>query len=236
MTTKRKRRIVVLAVVVAAVCLFHAPLLRGLAGFLIVDQPTGDYDCVCISPWGNNPNGDRCYDVAADLYRQKPSCRILLVAPDPNRLEKIGAITSFASMSRRELFARRVPQEAVSVLRGQRWNDWATVQTLAAWMRDHPGHSVVLLCGQFHSAQLRRAADAVLEPGDAASVRVRALPNRDYDDTNWWTRRCGYRAFGGHWLLRIQGWLGGGAAAQMPERNADDYERSFLQAFQEKTP
>jgi len=226
----------VAAVVLITVCLVHAPILRGLAGFLIVDQPTDDYGCVCISSWGDRPNGDRCYDVAAGLFHQKPSCRVLLVAPGPDRLEEIGAMTSFTAMSRRELLARGVPQEAVSVLRGERWNDWATARALADWMRDHPGNSVLLLCDQFHSAQLRRVLDAVLDPAEAASVRVRALRSRMCDNTNWWTQRSGYRAFAGSWLLQLQRRFGGGDAAQTAERNAADYERDFLQAFQENTP
>ena len=143
---------------------------------------------------------------------------------------------SFAAMSGRELRDRGVPQEAVSILRGERFNDWATARTLAAWLRDHPGSSVVLLSGQFHSAQLRRALDAGLDPAGAASVRVRALPSRVCDDTNWWTCRPGYRAFGGSWLLKFQSWLGGGDAAQTRERNADDYERDFLQTLPERAP
>jgi hypothetical protein len=236
MTARRKWRIAVLAVVVAAVWLFHAPLLRGLAGLLIVDQPTDDYDCVCISSWGYYPNGDRCYDVAAELYRRKPSCRILLVAPAPNRLAQIGATPSFESMSRRELLARHVSQEAVSVVRGEPWNDWATARALAGWMSDHPGHGVLLLCGQFHSGQMRRAMDAVLEADAAASLHVRALPDRNYDDTNWWTRRCGYRAFAGSWMLRLQSRTDGCDAAKPPEKKADDYERDFLHALPENTP
>jgi hypothetical protein len=236
MQRKRKWRIVALAILVAAACIFHVPLLRGLAGLLIVDQPADDYNCVCIAAWGDNPNGDRCYNAAADLFHQKSSCRVLLIAPEPNRLDEIGVMPSFAAMSRRELGARGVPHEAVSVVRGERFNDWATARTLAAWLRDHPGNSVVLLCGQFHSSQLRRALDAVIEPADAASVRVRALPSRRYDDTNWWTCRPGFRAFGGSWLLKFQGWLGGGDAAQTPERSADDYERDFLHALPENTP
>ena len=176
MTTRRKWRIVILAVVVAVACLFHAPLLRGLAGLLIVDQPTDDYDCVCISSWGHHPSGDRCYDVAADLYRRKPSSRILLVAPDVNRLEEIGAMPSFESMSRRELRARHVPQEAVSVLRGEQWNDWATARALAGWIAITP--AIACCCSAIDSivAQMRRAMDAVLEPDAAASVHLRAVP------------------------------------------------------------
>jgi hypothetical protein len=236
MTAKRKRRIAALAAMVAVAWLFHAPLLRGLAGLLIVDQPTDDYDCVCISAWGDRPNGDRCLDAAANLYRRKPACRVLLIAPTPSRLEASGVVTSFASPNRKELHERGVPQAAVSILHSQRWNDWATARALAAWMGKHPGRCVVMLCGQFHSGQFRRALDSVLEPDQAALVHVCALPNRDYDDANWWTRRGGYRAFGGSWLLRFQGWLGGGDAPQTPETSADDYERDFLHAFRENTP
>ena len=236
MTTRRKWRLVVLAIIVAVAWVCHAPLLCGLAGFLIADQPTDDYDCICISSWGHHPSGDRCYDVAADLYRRKPSCRLLLVAPDVNRLEQTGVMPSFESMSRRELRARHVPQEAVSVLRGQQWNDWATARVLAGWMGDHPGHGVLLLSDRFHSGRIRRAIDAVLEPDAAASVHLRALRNRDCDETNWWTLRSGYRAFAECWLLRIQGWLGGGDATRIPEQNADGYERDFLHALPENTP
>jgi hypothetical protein len=236
MTAKRKWRMVVLAVVAAVVCLFHAPILRGLARLLIVDQPTDNYDCICISPWGYHASGDRCYDVAAELYRRKPSCRVLLVATAPNRLEEIGAMPSFESTSRRQLLARDVPEEAVAVLRGEPWNDWANAEALAAWMSDHPGQCVLLLSEQFHSGQMRRAIDDVLRPDAAAAVHVSALRNRDYDDTNWWTRRCGYRAFGEKWLLRLQRRPDGGNAVKTPRSNADDYERDFLHALPGSTP
>ena len=67
-------------------------------------------------------------------------------------------------------------------------------------------------------AQVRRTVDAVLDTAEAASVRVRALPSRQYDDTNWWTSRRGFREFGGSWLMRVQNWLGESDAARPPER------------------
>jgi hypothetical protein len=233
MTPKRKWSVLLAAVVLIAVWLVHAPLLRGLAGLLIVDQPADDFDYVCIAAWSS---GDRCYDVAGDLHRKTPARRILLIGPSQNRIEQIGAMLSFEAISRRELNARDVPPDAISFIPGGRWNDWADARALAAWFRAHPGNSVLLLCDQFHSAQFRRALNAVLDPADAARVRVRALPSRQYDDTNWWKLRCGYRAFGGSWLMRFQSWLGGGDVPQSPERNADDYERDFLQTLPERMP
>jgi hypothetical protein len=234
MTAKRKWRIAALAVVAAAACLFHAPLLRGLVRLLIVDQPTDDYDCICICSWGHYPSGDRCYDAAAESYRRKPTSRILVVAPISNRLEDLGAIPSFDSISRRELTARRVPQSAISIVYAKPWNDWAAAQAIAAWMSNHPGRRVLLLNAQFHSGQMRRAIDDVLEPDAAASLFVKALPDRDCDDTNWWRQRAGYRAFAESWLLRLQSRTD--EDAKRPARSADDYERDFLRAFREGTP
>jgi hypothetical protein len=236
MTARRKWCIGLLAVVVAAVCLFHAPLLRRLTGLLIVDQPTDDYDCVCIISWGHFASGDRCYDVAAELYRRKPSCRLLIVAPNPNRLEEAAIMPSFESMSRRELLARHVPREAVSVVYAKPWNNWSTARALAGWMSDHPGKRLLVLSGQFSSGRTRRAVDDVLEPDAAALLHVRALRSRDFDDTNWWHYRAGYRAFGESWLLRSLSRADSGHAGKTLSKSADQYEREFLRACQEKTP
>jgi hypothetical protein len=139
-------------------------------------------------------------------------------------------------MSRRELLARHVPPEAVTVLRGEPCNDWATAGALAAWIGDHPGRCVLLLCDQFHSGQMRRAMDAALEPKAAAAVHVSALPNRVYDDTNWWTRRGGCRTFGEEWLLRLQSRPQGGDAVETWTKSAAEYERDFLQSLPGSKP
>ena len=236
MTTKRKWRLLLAAAILIAVWIVRAPILRGLAGLLIVDQPTDNFDYVCIVAWGQNGDGDRCYDVAGDLRREKPSRRILLVGQSPSRVERIGVVPSFEAISRGQLGSRGVPQDAISLIRGGSWDDWANARSLAAWLRDHPGSFVLLLCSQFHSALVRHALDAVLDPADAARVFIRALPGRLCDDTNWWTLRCGYREFGGSWLMQFQSWLGGGDVPQSPERSADDYERDFLQSLPERTP
>jgi len=55
------------AAIVIALWLLHAPILQGLAGLLVVDQPAGDYDCVCLRAWGFGPEGDRSFDAAGYL-------------------------------------------------------------------------------------------------------------------------------------------------------------------------
>lgn len=234
-----KWRTILVAAIVAVAFLAHAPLLGGLAGLLIVDQPSDDFDAVCVSAWGNAPDGDRAFDVAGELCgpTSKYSRRVLIVEPPPSRLEEVGAIDSFASVARRELAKQGIRGEAISVVRGEPCDYRCTARALAGPLRDRPGAAVVLLCDRFRSAEMRAALDAALDPAESARVRIRALPDRQYDETNWWTRRCGYRAFGFGWLMRFQGWLcGGDNAPRPPDETADDYEGDFLHDLGERTP
>jgi hypothetical protein len=123
---------------------------------------------------------------------------------------------------------RCVPQQAISVIPGGGFNDWDAARSLAAWLNDHPKDSVLLLCSRFRSALMRRVLDVVLDPNQAARVRVRALPDRRFDESNWWKYRTGFQAFGICWLMRIQTWCGGGDSEPIPCASADDYERDFL--------
>jgi hypothetical protein len=203
---------------------------------LIVDQPAGDFDHVGILLWGYTGDGDGCYDVAADLYREEPSRRIVLIGSTATRAEQADALPSFEAISRRELKARGVPPEVVSFVRGKRPNDRETARALASWLAEHPTGSVLLLANQFHSATVRHSLDAIIAPADAARVHVRSLPNRQHDDTNWWRRRSGYRAFAANWLLQLQSWLGSGEAAAAIDGDAEQYERAFLDTLPRRSP
>ena len=97
------------AVLAAAGWLFHGPLLAGLARPLIANQPAGDFDCIGVIARTDGPDGDRCYDVAEELFRQKTSRRVLLVGSRPGRLVEIGVLPSFHELGRREWTAAGCP-------------------------------------------------------------------------------------------------------------------------------
>jgi len=229
-------RLAVAGLLLAGALLFHSPLLRGLVAPLIVDQPTDQFDAICIMAWGQTPDGDRCYDTVKRLHAQKPDSRILIVAPSPSRVEETGVMPSFESLSRRELGARGVSGESLTILHGKSYNDSATARAIAAWLGEHPSATVTLLCDQFRSAYVRRALDAVLDPPAATRVHVRALPGRRCDQTNWWKSRGGFLAFGTNWLIYLHGLWYGGKTAEPAMKNADGYERDFLENLRERTP
>ena len=235
MTLKWKIIAAIAVVGFAGAVLFHAPLLRGLAGPLIVDQTTDDYDSICLLPVFQTPDGDRCYDVAGDLFRKNPSAQVLIVVHPPDRIVEAGALASFETISRRELGVRGVPGDSILILRSRWIDDWAAAEALAGRLRERPESSVLLLCAEFHSALVRAVLNDVLDPAAVKRVRVMPLSDRRFDQTNWWTSRCGVRELGMNWLVRLQGWLGG-QAAHPPRKSADDYRRDFIKSWREKTP
>jgi hypothetical protein len=229
-------RLLLLLGAVAGLWLVHGPLLRGAADLLVVDEPADHAQYVCLSSWEFGPDGDRAYDVAATLFRQNPACHILLIGSGPSRLVESGSLASFETISRRELAARGLPQKAIESISRDGWDDWATARALRPWLLDRPAAVVVLLCGRMRSAHVRRVLSAVLDPSQAAGVRVQGLRDRHFDETNWWLSRRGYKAFGMAWLRRFCEWRAGGDHAPPRLQNADDYERSFRLTLSEAAP
>ncbi len=124
-------RLLIVLAAVAGLWLVHEPLLRGVAGLLVVDEPADHFQYVSLSSCANRPDGDRAYDAAVTLFRQNPSCHILLIRPTPTRLIESGALASFETVSRRELAARGLPQKAIAPISSDGFDDWATARRTA---------------------------------------------------------------------------------------------------------
>ena len=232
---KPRRRTFLIAALAVAVWLLHAPLLQFLAQLLIVDQPNGDYQLVCIASRNGWPADDWCYDAAAELFRAKPSSEILLVQPPDNRLIELGIAPKFEAISRRELELRGVPQTSISVVRSTICGEQAAIEAIQPRLSRQPNNSAVLLCNLFYSARIRLLVDRVLNPSQASRVRVCGIPSQQCDATNWWKSRDGYKVFGDGWLRQLFHWCGRSDEAASCY-SADDYQRKVLQSFSEDTP
>jgi hypothetical protein len=230
-----RRRWLIAAILGAVmVALFgHAAILRHLAGFLVVDEIDRPYQYVALLDWEGVPDGDRSCDIAVELARAH-SCPVLLVESRHTRLVEIGVLPSFAAICRRELATRGVGPSSVSTTRTDGDDDWATARCLRAWLAAAPDETIVVLCGRFRSAHVRHLFDTVLDPHSAARVAVRGLPDRRYDETNWWTSRTGLKGFGVEWLRLLHGWWSGGDHAAPQRLDADDYERDCCQSWRKE--
>ena len=220
---KVMQRLVVASALVACACFWHKAVLEGTASLLVVHQQQPGFDHILVL------GGDRCHDAAARLQHEDPSRRIVLIEEYPNRLVRIGILPSFTMSSRQELAKRGVPAEVVEVIGGEVGNKWAAARLLQRWMNERPGARLLVLCDRFKSRYHRYVLDATLDSQVAARVSVRGLPNRRYNETNWWKSRHGVKSFGFAYLRLAYVWWQGENPSVYREWNPDDYERMLRQ-------
>jgi uncharacterized SAM-binding protein YcdF (DUF218 family) len=188
---KRKRRYwarALLATVVLGAFLygFRVPILRGVATYLIVDEPSAVADYVLVLP-----GVDRRYDRAAQILQAGSAASILLVERRPKRLERMGLLPSFESVSQHELVSRGVPASSITVIPGQTRTDWERARRLRAWLDSQPATRIVVLSERFGGRKLRYVLDKTLGADYAGRVRLLGLPERSYDENDWWRHREG---------------------------------------------
>jgi hypothetical protein len=183
----RRRLIGLLVTFIVFFCLylFRVPILQGIGGYLVVDEAAaGDY----VALLGRC---DSCYDRAAELCQSGSATGILVLEHHPKRLERMGFLPSFTTLTQRELAARAVPPGVITVIPGETRNDWDRARCLRAWLQAKPGAHVVILGGRFDGRRLRYILDTVLGTDYAARVRLLALPQHPYDERDWWRNRLG---------------------------------------------
>lgn len=179
----------ILLAVLAGLVLCRRALLTAAAGLLAVDQPSDGCDFVLVE------SGDRCYDLAAELIRENPARRILLLAVRPGRLQQFGVLPRPEEQARRTLEKLGVPASLIEVIPCLAGDSEYPSDRLGAWMVDHPEARVVVLCDRLGSRSRRLGLDSRLPPEQAARIAIHALPNARGDVHNWWHSRSGVKEF-----------------------------------------
>jgi len=171
--------------ILGAVWLGKGAILRGAARLLIVEDPLVRPDYV----WSCEADG--AYDRAGALLRKNPKLRILIVENHPNRLVQAGVLPNGEEVARRQFIARGVPRGHIEIIPGEACNNRQEVRLMAQWLTSHREKQVLVLCDRFHSRYQRSVFDRLLQPEEAAAVRIQAVPDRRFDETNWWKSRIG---------------------------------------------
>jgi hypothetical protein len=220
-------RLFTVLLAVAAVWLLRAWILHAVAWGLIVDENRTGADYLWIA------GGDHCYDQAAQLYHDQPSRRIVLVEQYPRRIVRAGVQLSPEAIGRRELARRGVPPEAVIVIPGRAKNAWEATRILGEWRPSRAGAEVLLLCDRFDSRRRRRIQDSALDADSAKHIHVLALPDRRFDESDWWRTRDGVKHCGLSWLWLTYAWCRGAPDEPVENWNPDDYEQTLRQMLKE---
>lgn len=206
---------VALVLVGCAWCL-RGPVLRRLGQRLVVDQEPGRFQVL----WVIDEDVDRRYDLAADLHR-KTGCRIAIAKPVDTRLVQLGIEPSSDRLAQRELRRRGLPDDALIIVDGPTGPEWTEDRMLADWLRPQPDLRMLVVCERFRSASHRAEIDRLLGPQHAGRIAVRGIPDRRFDETDWWQSRVGAKAFFVTWLS-CRRWR------HPQQADADRYEQAFL--------
>ncbi len=214
---RRRRRAFALAIV-AAVLVFHVPILRQVGSLLIVDTPPPRPDALLLI------SGDGMYSRAAQAVLANPDLIVLKPEFTKARLEQMGIWPDRVAEFHRELTRRGVPDGQQVVLRGPARSEWEAADLLNHWLDRHREQQIAALCDEFQTRRLKLVIDSVLK-SRAGQVGIHPLADRRYDSTNWWKSRAGIRAviLGGISLATAS--FHRAQPTPPPEWDPDDYER-----------
>lgn len=189
----RRRRLIVALVCVASLVAAHRPILRITASFLVVggvvEREPRVRDVLLDS-------GDLRHDAVATLFREGALGSVLIRKAPSSRLEQLGVVQSLAEVDRTELVKRGVKPKQIVFFRNR------SEEFLKEWLEERPTSVVEVYCDRFASRSLRTEIHQLISQKDQQRLRFRPLPDRRFDETNWWRSRTGIMAFSGNvfWL------------------------------------
>ena len=181
--------ILLLIVLVAAVWLGRAPLLRGVADLWIVSDPVTQSDVAVVL----GGNVDMRPFVAAELYNKGLVTKVLISQVPETRSSKIGAIPGHSELNRMVLLKLGVPNAAIEMFGQVNWNTKEEAIALRDWANRHGVSRMVIPTEIFAARRLRWIFDREFA-GSSVRLEVPAF-EPGYSRTEWWKTEAGIVAF-----------------------------------------
>jgi hypothetical protein len=211
------RRTLIGLAVLLILALLHGVILRMLAWPLQAGDSSAGCDCFCIHGGELGADGFEPFDLAAEWQAEAAGRKILLLLPQTSRIVEVGAVPSFEQMCRRQLTKRGVPAADVWSIRAEARDAWEEAHALGGWLKAHPASTVRITCSPFGSGLLRYVFNKVLDPAEAARVRLAVLADPNCRIESWWRSREGVKGFMYSWLELIYTWAKGEEACPATE-------------------
>lgn len=164
----------------------RAPLLQGLAGWWIVSDAPVQADAIVILGGGLD---SRPFD-AARLFHEGHARRILVMQPEPTKVNELGLLIDYATLTRILLERENVPASAIVVLPQTVTSTFDEAKVLAAWARENNAHRFLTPTELFHTRRARWILRRQLRE-IGADVSMIAINPKRYTAANWWRTEQG---------------------------------------------
>jgi hypothetical protein len=224
--------IAVSLLIILAVVLWHAQILRTVTGTLVIhEHPPDQVEAVLLG------NADGVLESAASWIQRGSARRIILVADPPSRSVALGILTPAVTAYRTKLQKLGIDNEAITTLPSNGYaGSWAEVHVLNDWLEQNPDEEVVYLCANFDTRRLRIAIDRVLSEDHAANVVIFGLPSQQFDEQNWWLTRAGWKSTFDSLVNLAYDWWCGEDDSSEPTWDPEEYEAQLRGLEQEPIP
>jgi uncharacterized SAM-binding protein YcdF (DUF218 family) len=182
-----KRTGVILLVIVllsALVYSLRAPLLTGLANYLIsTDTPLEKADMIFVL------NGD--YDTrpfyTSDLYQQGLAPIVTIAQTESSPAERLGLVDNPTDIAVEVMILRGVPVDKLLVLNTSEpvTSTFDESRTLRQYVETNNIRSVIMVTSAFHTRRSRWIFERELA-GVQVELQVAGAPYPNFDASNWW--------------------------------------------------
>jgi uncharacterized SAM-binding protein YcdF (DUF218 family) len=165
---------------------WRAPLLRSVAHLWIVADAPVKADAIVILGGGLDSRPTE----AARLYHAGFAPRILVMQPEPTRVNELGLVVDYASLTRTLLEMDHVPADAIIPLVPNVTSTIEEARALAAWASANNAHRFLIPTDLFHTRRARWILQRKLcEPSD--DIRMIPVNPKRYTASDWWQHEEG---------------------------------------------
>ena len=218
------RRLLLVAVAVGILVVLHRPMLRGMARFLIVDEPVGKADFLVLLP-GSADSG-AAIDDAARRYAAGDVRGILFFEPPMSRAVYCRAWPGRATALRGDLIQHGVPPSAIVVPPEPCRTTWDAAHALQHWLQNRPETRLILVDRLLQGRDDRRIIDSVLDARQTAGLQFIAMRG-GFDENNWWHSREGIQLVFQNYAALVFDWWNGESEQCKGAWTLEEFENSL---------
>jgi uncharacterized SAM-binding protein YcdF (DUF218 family) len=181
--------IAILALVCVLVYGLRAPILTGLANYLVsTDTPLVKADLIFVL------NGDfntRPF-YTSDLYKQGLAPLVVIARAESSPAELLGLVDNPTDIAVEVMKKQGVPAANIIVLEGDLpvTSTFDEAVALRNYVQTHNIRSVILVTSEFHTRRARWILEQELQ-GVPVSLEVAGAPHSRFDVSNWWQHEDG---------------------------------------------